>query len=206
MAIQLYLIRHGRTEWNNAGLLQGWGDSPLVEEGIIGAKKTGEALAHIPFTACYSSLMKRAQDTADYIIQGREIPHFHHRGLNEINFGLWEGKSSASLATHPEYILLRTKPAEYQAEASQGEKIADFHQRIMQAFWQIVARHQDGDKVLIVAHGMTLTLLTAVLKGLAWQDFRDEGKHSFVQNTAINIVEVENGKAQLTAFNQVSHL
>lgn len=38
MALQLYLIRHGRTEWNEKGLLQGWGDSPLTEQGISAAK------------------------------------------------------------------------------------------------------------------------------------------------------------------------
>lgn len=54
MALQIYLIRHGRTEWNEKGLLQGWGDSPLTEQGIIGAKLTSKALADIPFSACYS--------------------------------------------------------------------------------------------------------------------------------------------------------
>lgn len=47
--------------------------------------------------------MKRAQDTADYIIGNRNILHLHHKGLNELNFGLWEGKMIADLINHPEY-------------------------------------------------------------------------------------------------------
>lgn len=206
MAIYIYLIRHGKTEWNLEGRLQGSQNSDLVEEGIAGAKITGEALKDIPFSACYSSLQKRAQDTADHIIGKRTIPHFHHRGLNEFDFGIWEGRKSVDLAEHPEYKLLRTKPAEYQAVESQGEIIEQLYQRAMQAFNAIVQRHQDGDNVLIVSHGMTLTLLTAVLKGLSWQEFRNLDKHQFVMNTAINIVKVENGSTELIKFNDVSHL
>ncbi|MDG6448249.1 histidine phosphatase family protein [Glaesserella parasuis] len=206
MALHIYLVRHGRTEWNIEGRLQGTGDSPLVEEGILGAKKTGTALADIPFTACYSSLMKRAQDTADYIIGERDIPHFHHRGLNEFSFGLWEGQKVADLAEHPEYILLKTAPHLYQAIESQGETFEQLYQRVTQALEQIIARHQEGENVLIVSHGMTLTLLTAVLKGIHWHYFRDPEQHTFVQNTALNIIKVEGEKRELIEFNKTEHL
>lgn len=206
MSINVYLIRHGKTEWNLEGRLQGSQNSNLVEEGINGAKITGLALKDVAFSACYSSLQKRAQDTADYIIGTRAIPHFHHRGLNEFDFGIWEGRKSVELAEHPEYILLRTQPEKYQAIESQGEIIEQLYQRATKAFNDIVQRHQDGENVLIVSHGMTLTLLTAVLKGLPWQEFRNQEKHQFVMNTAINIVEVENGKTTLVKFNDVSHL
>lgn len=206
MSINIYLIRHGKTEWNIEGRLQGSQNSNLVEEGISGAKITGVALKDVPFSACYSSMQKRAQDTADYIIGERAIPHFHHHGLNEFDFGIWEGRKSVDIAEHPEYKLLRTKPAEYQAIESKGEIIEQLYQRAIKAFNDIVQSHQDGDNVLVVSHGMTLTLLTAVLKGLPWQEFRNPEKHQFVMNTAINIVEVENGKTTLVKFNDISHL
>ena len=68
MALNIYLVRHGKTVWNIEGRLQGSGDSPLVEEGIEGAKKAGKALQHVPFSAAYSSMQKRAQDTANFIL------------------------------------------------------------------------------------------------------------------------------------------
>lgn len=206
MALQVYLIRHGRTEWNDLGLLQGWQDSPLTEQGILGAKQTGAALADVPFAACYSSQLKRAQDTANYILGSRPIPHFHHQGLNEINFGLWEGKAVTEMEKHPEYLQLRHEPKNYQALASQGETVEQLYQRVNAAFWEIVARHQDGKQILLVAHGLMLTLLTAILNGIHWHDFRNPDKHSFVANTAINIAKVENGKAELVRFNDVGHL
>ena len=74
MALNIYLIRHGKTVWNIEGRLQGSGDSPLVEEGIEGAKKAGQALKAVKFTAAYSSMQKRAQDTANYH-RGRVAEH-----------------------------------------------------------------------------------------------------------------------------------
>lgn len=206
MGLNLYLIRHGRTQWNIEGRLQGTGDSPLVEEGIEGAKRTGQALADVPFVACYSSLMKRAQDTANYILNGRDIPHLHHAGLNELHFGSWEGMKSVDLFDNPEYWQMKQKPAEYQAKSNNGETIYQLYQRAEKALQQIAQLHKEGGNVLIVSHGMTLTLLTAILKGIAWQDFRDEEKHCFVQNTAINIVSVENGEMTLVEFNNQAHL
>ena len=69
-----------------------------------------------------------------------------------------------------------------------------------------ISVHKDNENVLIVAHGMTLTVLTAVLKGLDWSECRDEEKHKFVMNTAINIAKVENGKVELVEFNNIDHL
>ena len=57
--LTFYFIRHGKTVWNTEGLMQGHGDSPLTEEGINGAKKTGVALNNIPFIVAYSSILKR---------------------------------------------------------------------------------------------------------------------------------------------------
>ena len=101
--LTFYFIRHGKTVWNTEGLMQGHGDSPLTEEGINGAKKTGVALNHIPFIAAYSSVLKRTIATASHIIGERDIPLFHHQGLNEQYFGSWEGQLVDTLREHPEF-------------------------------------------------------------------------------------------------------
>ncbi|TLU76547.1 histidine phosphatase family protein [Mannheimia varigena] len=209
MAVTIYLVRHGRTVWNIEGKLQGSGDSALVEEGIIGAKKTGIALKDVPFTAAYSSMQKRAQDTANYILAENNlsnIPHFHHKGLNEFDFGSWEGMKSLDLQENEEYWMMKRTPAEYLAKENGGERFEQLYQRVTQVFNQIAELHQNGGKVLIVSHGMTLTLLTAVLKEIAWQDFRNEEKHRFIINTAITKVEVDNGKVTVLEFNNTDHL
>lgn len=209
MALTIYLIRHGKTVWNTEGRLQGSADSALVEEGIIGAKKVGITLKDIPFTAAYSSMQKRAQDTANYILAENslsDIPHFHHWGLNEFDFGSWEGVKSTDLQDNDEYWTMKRTPAEYQAKSNGGEVFEQLYQRITNVFNQIAKLHKNDENILIVSHGMTLTLLTAVLKGMPWQDFRNEEKHSFAINTAITKVKVENGKIDLVDFNNTEHL
>lgn len=209
MALNIYLIRHGKTVWNLEGRLQGSGDSPLVEEGIEGAKKAGIALKNIKFDAAYSSMQKRAQDTANYILAENchaNTPHFHHKGLNEFAFGAWEGMKSVDLFDNEEYWVMKRTPKEYKALTNGGETYEQLYQRAYQAFQQIAELHKNGGNVLIVSHGMTLTVLTAVLKGLEWHQARDENLHSFVMNTAINLVEVEHGKPHLTLFNEIAHL
>ena len=104
--LTFYFIRHGKTVWNTEGLMQGHGDSPLTEEGVNGAEKTGVALNHIPFVAAYSSVLKRTIATASHIIGERDIPLFHHQGLNEQYFGTWEGQPVDTLREHPEFQQL----------------------------------------------------------------------------------------------------
>ena len=131
--LTFYFIRHGKTVWNTEGLMQGHGDSPLTEEGVIGAKKTGVALNHIPFVAAYSSVLKRTIATASHIIGERDIPLFHHQGLNEQYFGSWEGKVVDTLREHPEFQQLIKDPANYKAQVNGGETFEQLGERAMKA-------------------------------------------------------------------------
>ena len=64
MAMDIYLIRHGETDWNKKRKLQGQVDIPLNEFGKLLAKETAPALADVPFAVCYTSPLKRAAETA----------------------------------------------------------------------------------------------------------------------------------------------
>ena len=79
--LTFYFVRHGRTLWNEQGLLQGFGNSDLTEQGVKRAKQTSEALRHIPFVATYSSCLQRTIDTAQHILGERDVPLFQHKGL-----------------------------------------------------------------------------------------------------------------------------
>ncbi|MFC2553117.1 MAG: histidine phosphatase family protein [Rodentibacter sp.] len=192
--LTFYFIRHGRTVWNEQGLMQGHGDSPLTEQGVSGAQKTGVALKQVPFVAAYSSLLPRTIATARHIIGERSIPLFQHQGLNEQYFGSWEGQWVESLCNHPEFKQMLTDPANYKAESNGGETYKMLAERAMNALRDIIKIHDAGN-ILIVSHGHTLRLLIALLNGATWQNHREEGKSVSLLNSAISVVRYddENG-------------
>ena len=96
--MKLYILRHGRTCWNEEGKLQGRTDIELNEDGRQSARETGELLKEIPFSAAFSSPLVRAKETAELILQGRNIPVQTEQRLIEMCFGEAEG---AYMAENP---------------------------------------------------------------------------------------------------------
>ena len=97
--LNLYLIRHGQTEYNAAGIVQGWCDSPLTTEGKAGAAQTGNAIAQaqIPFAAAYCSTSPRTAATAQIILQHARQPHIMPIALDDLreyHFGSFERQPS----------------------------------------------------------------------------------------------------------------
>ena len=97
--LNLYLIRHGQTEYNAAGIVQGWCDSPLTAEGKAGAAQTGNAIAQaqIPFAAAYCSTSPRTAATAQIILQHARQPHITPIALDDLreyHFGSFERQPS----------------------------------------------------------------------------------------------------------------
>ncbi|MFU2059589.1 histidine phosphatase family protein [Avibacterium volantium] len=209
--LRFYFVRHGRTEWNEKGLLQGQGDSPLTAEGIEGAIKTGKYLADVPFVAAYSSVLKRAMDTTQYIIGERNIPFFQHKGLNEHFFGSWEGVLVDSIRQSEEFQQMTKDPANYQAKSNGGETFAELAERAMQAVYDITNVHNEGN-ILLVSHGHTLRLLLALFDGSTWQNHRENPRVIRLDNTSISIVHYEQaenenvGRFVLETVNSTAHL
>ncbi|WP_439234456.1 histidine phosphatase family protein [Lonepinella koalarum] len=209
-SLTFYLIRHGKTQWNEQGLLQGSQDSPLTKTGCEQAKLTGQTLSKIPFVAAYSSGLKRAIDTAKYILNGRNIPLFQHIGLNEQDFGKWERKPVNGLKELEEYQLLSNFPLKYKALISQGETYDKFAQRVKQSIDHIIQIHQTGN-ILIVSHGNTLRLLLALFSGATWQNHREPKYLKMPTNSSISTVHILQEKESTTKFilgniNNTDHL
>ena len=87
----LYIVRHGETDWNKARRVQGFSDIPLNEYGRHLARQTAEGMKEIRFDLAYTSPLIRAKETAEIILEGRNIPLIESDGIKEMGFGAYEG-------------------------------------------------------------------------------------------------------------------
>ena len=99
--MEIYIVRHGETFWNEKKLLQGSTDIELNENGKKLAVLTGEALKDTRIDRIYASPLKRAYETACLIRGDRDIPIIKNDLIREMNFGDYEGQNASE--------LLRTK-------------------------------------------------------------------------------------------------
>lgn len=89
--MELYILRHGTTDWNKKHLLQGQTDIPLDSEGRELARETAEGMRKIHFDLCVSSPLLRAYETAEIVLAGRNMIIHRDPRLMEMNFGEFEG-------------------------------------------------------------------------------------------------------------------
>ena len=166
-AAHLCVARHGETEWNRSGVLQGWTDVPLNALGREQAGQMAAVHADAGFNAVWTSPLVRASETAEIIAAALGLPPpSRHDGLRERHFGAIQGIPKSELAVlNPSQLeqILRRNPA---AQFTGGESMDEFADRVLAACSDIGARHR-GDKVLVITHGWVMDVLTRHLNGLA---------------------------------------
>ncbi|MGJ8729473.1 histidine phosphatase family protein [Listeria aquatica] len=205
-SLRFYFVRHGKTEWNLSGQMQGWGDSPLVTEGKNGAIAVGEALRNVKFRNAYVSPSKRTQETAKYIIGSRKIPVQLMDDFREMGFGSWEGEyiSDLDVRFKESRTEMLTSPATFDARENGGETFYELEKRVLRGVEQIIQQEKKGGNVLVVSHGMALTLLLYLLSGGEMSDHRTKGTR--ILNTSISVVEYQEGKFNILDLNNTDHL
>jgi probable phosphoglycerate mutase len=165
-ATQLCIARHGETDWNKSGILQGWADVPINALGRRQAHGLAADLASAGFTAVWSSPLVRALETAQIVAQTLGLaPPQTHDGLRERHFGAFQGIPKQELARRNPALLeqiLRRNPA---AEFVGGESMNEFADRSLRAFADIGA-HNSRQRVLVVTHGWVMDVVTRHISGL----------------------------------------
>lgn len=157
---QVCVVRHGETDWNTAGILQGWIDVEINDEGRRQAFELAAAFAGTGFSVICSSPLRRAAETAEIIARELRLtsPVFL-AGLKERNFGVIQGIPKAELADLNPIILqqiLKRNPA---CEFEQGESMDEFADRILTALLSI-AEPNSGKRVLVITHGWVMDVIT----------------------------------------------
>lgn len=166
-AAHLCIARHGETDWNKKGVLQGWLDVPINTLGRQQACAMAQPLADAGFSAVWSSPLVRARETAEIVAAALGLPPPScHEGLKEKHFGAVQGIPKHELAELNPVLLeqiLRRNPA---AEFAGGETMDEFADRVLGAFDTIGQRHP-GQRVLVITHGWVMDVVTRHIQGLA---------------------------------------
>ena len=115
--MKIYFVRHGETDWNKERKIQGQVDIPLNEFGRHLARETAKGLRDVPFDVCFTSPLGRARETAQIILQGRDVPILEDKRILEMNFGVLEGKccSKEGWDVPDSFQMFFDDPVHYQA-------------------------------------------------------------------------------------------
>jgi len=195
MKITFYLVRHGETLFNHLGRMQGSCDSPLTERGIAQAYETADQLKDIWFDRIFSSPSERAWNTADIIAKDREVEPVLLSGLHEMSFGRLDGSRHT---THEEEIRRCQESLDYSSAG--GESPAMMEARIRNTLRTIIDESEDGDRILLVGHGMYQICTMKFLLGIDLEALRqecDEAGCSMIPNGGIMVFTYEDGKYQI---------
>lgn len=199
--LRIYLTRHGETEWNKEGLLQGKSDVKLSAEGIHQAHLLANYLLSHKFDVVYSSDLSRAVETAEILAAKFNLPVNTTPYLREVNFGDWEGESISDLAKEHPKSFGRFFTAPERCHPPNGETFLEAQARVMIALRNIIAEH-DNQNVLIVAHGAVNRLIIG-----AALDMPIHKMWAISQfNTALNILRVADGGFVVELINGTDHL
>jgi probable phosphoglycerate mutase len=183
--MKLFLIRHGQTDWNIRGKIQGSCDIELNDAGIKQAEELGEYLSNkeFKFTKIFTSPLKRAMKTAEILSKRTNTLYEAINGLEEINLGEWEGLTWAEVQ--------EKYPTEYKewyqnrryTRPPQGESYQDMLQRVLSSVHKI--KTENMDEVVIVTHSAVIMCLQCHL----YNTPLEEMSKFKTDNTSITVVD-----------------
>jgi broad specificity phosphatase PhoE len=179
---ELYLVRHGETEWNAARRIQGRTDIPLNDTGREQARQAAELLARRRWQGVYTSPLGRAHETARIIAERLGLDGVTDiDALVERDYGEAEGMGFDEIeALYPEGV-----------RAPGQETRDEVAARVVPALLQLAERHP-GERLVIVSHGGAIR---AVL-----QTAEPGTKHPRITNASVHSFKVEDGALRLIAF------
>ena len=198
----IYIVRHGETNANVNGYLQGWTDDPLNENGRKLAVITGQGMKDIKFDYCISSPLIRAKETAEIILResGNNIPIYFDDRIKEINMGSWERKrfrpGEREVDSH-EIKMFFTDPFHF-AGCPDGENITQVCERTQSFLKELISR-DDGKTYLVTTHGFALRGMLNFL----YSDPTDYWHGHVPYNCAVNVIEGKDGVGKLIADDKV---
>ncbi|KAA6438622.1 histidine phosphatase family protein [Dyadobacter flavalbus] len=200
----IYLIRHGETDFNRRGVVQGSGvDSLLNEWGEAQAAAFFNAYQHVPFDKIYTSDLKRTHQTVRGFIK-LGIPHESYSGLNEISWGAREGREpNTGDNNYYRELVTAWKNGQVDLAAEEGESPVQVRERQIPVIETILSRPHERN-ILIAMHGRAMRVFLTTIFGEPLVNM-DNYEHSNLCLYKIGY-SYETNKFELEVSNDITHL
>ncbi len=197
-----YFIRHGQTDLNLKGIVQGRGvNSPLNETGFKQAEAFYEAFKNIPFDKVYTSTLLRTKQTVQQFLDDG-IPTEELIGLDEISWGIYEGKEQDEvIMTGFEKVVASWRNGELDLSIEEGESPNALVARQKEAIQHMLTR-TDEETILVCMHGRALRIMLCHLTDVDVCQM-DDFPHT---NTALYVLEYDQEKFTIVDHYNVKHL
>lgn len=184
--LNLYIVRHGQTEWNLERRFQGWLDSPLTEHGVESAKQLKQHLKPHRFHHCVSSPSPRASRTMELILSEHHGGYKTDERLREINLGPWQGMKHEEIEVQfPEQLeIFYNHPENFWL--SDAETYHDVYERVNGFLNEQVTtakKKSEPHNVLVVTHGVTLMMFQLIMDG---KPLKELSEYTVAPNTQVH--------------------
>lgn len=200
--LNLYIVRHGETEFNVEKRMQGRLDSPLTQRGIDNAISLSKQLKDVKFEKIYASPSPRAYKTAELIKGERDTQIQIDNELREMNLAGWEGKSKEELEQlYPEENdIFWNKPQLF--KPVDGESFQQVQDRVVEAINKLISENDEGN-ILIITHSVVIkTIITFYMK----YPMEKLWSPPYIYDTSVTLLTVQNGEIKLGLMGDISHI
>lgn len=199
---KLLIARHGETEYNSRGLLQGRGiDAPLNEKGRRQAELLAGYLNSYHADMIFTSSMIRSIETAKPFLKNNDISHYSDSSLDEMNFGKLEGEKINEIKNQLDEIHDRWAAGDIDYKIVGGESPGEVLKRASDYLLPVIRNNTNKTMVLIL-HGRLIRILLSSWLGMGLSRMH-EIEH---ENGAVNYLKFKKGNFETVYLNKTSHL
>jgi probable phosphoglycerate mutase len=197
----LILVRHGETEWNLEGRIQGHSDSRLTERGREEGRRVAARLAGLKLAAVYASDSSRAWETGELIAAPHGLEVQIRPDLRERCYGEFEGRTREEIAAADPDTFATWLADRNRLAPPGGETQVELSARVMAALCEIAGAHP-GEMVAIAGHGGPIKSALFAVLGTPI----DSWDRTWVSNGSVTILRGTPEELRLACFNDTSHL
>jgi len=199
--LEIYITRHGETQWNKVRRFQGQGDSELTELGKQQAGWLGQRLKNIGIKTIYSSPLGRAKHTSEIMNAYIGAKIIFDDRLKEMHVGDWEGRMISDIevempTAHSDFWH---NPKEFSVKGQ--ESFESVQNRAAEFFEDLLKKHCSG-RIFIVAHAIVIKGLLNYIQGRDVEHFW-EGKH--ILPTSLTRINADEDRLSVVYMSDVSH-